>query len=75
LGDEPEKLPWGASYDIELSGVDYQGLFVAASGWLRLGYIARAGYSGPVVLYSGDSIEVVARAKLPRVFSLETKEH
>jgi hypothetical protein len=41
---------------------------VATSGGLRLGYIARAGYSGPVELHSGDSIEVVTRAKLPQVF-------
>jgi hypothetical protein len=25
LADEPEKLPWGTGYDIELSGVDYEG--------------------------------------------------
>jgi len=25
LTDEPEKLPWGAGYNIELSGVDYEG--------------------------------------------------
>ena len=41
LADDPEKLPWGNGYDIELSGVDYEGLFVPASGGLRLGYIAR----------------------------------
>jgi hypothetical protein len=35
LADEPEKLPWGERYDIELSGVDYQGLLVPASGGLR----------------------------------------
>jgi hypothetical protein len=68
LGDEPEKFSWGASYDIELSGVDYQGLFVDASGGLRLGYIARVDRSGPVMLHSGDSIEVVTRAKLPQLF-------
>jgi competence protein ComEC len=30
------------SYDVELSGVEYEGQFVPASGGLRLGYIARA---------------------------------
>jgi hypothetical protein len=40
LTDEPEKLPWGTVYNVELSGVDYEGVFVPARGGLRLGYIA-----------------------------------
>jgi hypothetical protein len=32
LADEPATLPWGASYDIELSGVDHEGVFVSARG-------------------------------------------
>ena len=32
LADEPKILPWGVGYDVEPSGVDYQGLFVLASG-------------------------------------------
>jgi hypothetical protein len=36
LRDEPEKLPWGVCYDIGLSGVDYEGAFVPATGGLRL---------------------------------------
>ena len=46
LADEPEKLPWGAGYNIEFSGVDYEGLFVPASGGLRLSYIARTDHIG-----------------------------
>jgi len=37
LADEPEKLPWWTSYSIALSGVDHEGMFVPASGGLRLG--------------------------------------
>jgi hypothetical protein len=37
LADEPEKLPWGAGYSIELSGVDFGGSFLPASAGLRLG--------------------------------------
>jgi hypothetical protein len=28
LADEPKKLPWGAGYNIALSGVDHKGMFV-----------------------------------------------
>src|ERR1700686_1235449 len=68
LADEPEKLPWGEGYDIELAGVDYQGLFVPANGGLRLGYILRTDHAGPVTLHAGDAITVLTRAKLPQVF-------
>jgi hypothetical protein len=68
LADEPEKLPWGAGYNIELSGVDHEGVFVPASGGLRLGYIARTDHSAPVAVHAGDSIAVLTRAKLPQVY-------
>jgi hypothetical protein len=68
LADEPEKLAWGVSYDIELSGVEYEGRFVPASGGLRLGYIARADHPAACVLHEGDSIAVVTRAKLPQMY-------
>jgi hypothetical protein len=68
LADQPEKLPWGLSYDVELSGGDYGGSFVPASGGLRLGYITRADRGGPVALHAGDSIAVLTRAKLPQVY-------
>jgi hypothetical protein len=67
LADEPEKLPWRAGYNIELSGVDYEGLFVPASGGLRLSYIARTDHRAHVALHAGDSI-AFCRAK-PQVVS------
>jgi competence protein ComEC len=71
LADEPEKLPWGEGYDIELSGVDYQGLFVPVSGGLRLGYVLQTDHPGPVTVHAGDAISVLTRAKLPQVFKDE----
>jgi len=68
LTDEPEKIPWGAGYNIELSGVDYEGGFVPARGGLRLGYIARTDHGAPLALHAGDSIAVLTRAKLPQVY-------
>jgi beta-lactamase superfamily II metal-dependent hydrolase len=68
LADEPKILPWGTGYDIELSGVDYEGSFVPASGGLRLGYIAQIDRAAPLTLHTGDVIAVLTRAKLPQVF-------
>lgn len=36
LRDEPEKLPWGWGYEIGLTGVEYEGVLLPASGGLRL---------------------------------------
>jgi competence protein ComEC len=68
LADEPEKLPWGAGYEIELSGVDYEGAFIPANGGLRLGYVAQADHPAPVALHVGDSVAVLTRARLPQVY-------
>jgi len=68
MADEPEKLPWGAGYNIELSGGDREGVFAPASGGLRLGYIARTDHGAPVAMHAGDSIAVLTRAKLPQVY-------
>ena len=59
LADEPEKLPWGVGYDIELSGVDFGGAFVPASGGVRLSYIARVDQPPRLALQAGDSIAVL----------------
>ncbi len=67
LRGEPERLPWGVGYDIELAGVDYQGVFVPATGGLRLSYATREG-SSVVSLHGGDRVSVLTQAKLPQVF-------
>jgi hypothetical protein len=38
LRDEPQRLPWGYGYDVELHGVDYQGQLVPLQGGLRLSF-------------------------------------
>lgn len=68
LRDEPEKLPWGVGYDIQLSGVDYEGAFMPATGGLRLSYATHAGGPAPIELHAGDSVSVLTQAKLPQVF-------
>jgi len=61
LTDAPDKLAWANSYDIELFGVHYQGLFVPARGGLRLGYIAQMDRAAPLTLHAGDVIAVLGR--------------
>jgi len=68
LADEPEKLPWGVGYDVELSGVDYGGSFVLASGGLRLGYIARTDHRAPLAVHAGDSITLLTQGRLPQMY-------
>jgi hypothetical protein len=62
-----KSFPGGAGYNIEFSGVDYEGLFVPASGGLR-SHIARTDHRAPVALHAGDSI-AFCRAKMPQVVS------
>jgi hypothetical protein len=38
LRDEPARLPWGYGYEIEPSGVEYDGSWVDAQGGLRVSY-------------------------------------
>jgi competence protein ComEC len=68
LADEPEKLAWGVGYDIELSGVEYEDLFVPASGGLRLSCIEPTSHRAPLVPHAGDLIAVLTRAKLPQMY-------
>lgn len=67
LRDEPAKLRWGFGYEIELRGVDYENSFVPLAGGLRLIFSAPAGEVSPEV-HAGDSVTIVAQAKLPPVF-------
>jgi competence protein ComEC len=68
LRDEPEQLPFGKSYDIELSGVDAGGAFLAAKGGLRLSWMTQPDRTAPPTLHAGDMIAVLAQAKLPQVY-------
>ena len=68
LRDEPEKLPWGVGFDIGLSGVDYEGAFVAATGGLRLSYATHVEAAVLAKLHAGDSVSVLTQAKLPQMF-------
>ncbi|HEV2288471.1 MAG TPA: DNA internalization-related competence protein ComEC/Rec2 [Candidatus Acidoferrales bacterium] len=67
LREDPEKLPWGLRYTIDLSNVAIAGQAISIQGGLRLTY-----YSGendsepPPMLRAGDALEVLCRARIPR---------
>jgi competence protein ComEC len=69
LRDEPQKLPWGWGYEIALSGVDYEGAHLPATGGLRLSFASRAADETVLpTLHAGDSIAFITQAKLPQVY-------
>ena len=67
LRENPETLPWGTRFDVDLESVQISGVQVKVSGGLRATYfgedIARA-----ATLHAGDSIELIAQSHLPRNF-------
>ena len=71
LRDEPARLPWGYGYEIELSGVEFEGALQSARGGLRESYTPRP--EGPVVpdLHAGDEVAVLTEARQPQVFKDE----
>jgi len=68
LRDEPAKLPWGAGYEIELSGVDFEGELRPIEGGMRVSFTPELDSSPLSELHTGDEVEVAAQAKRPQVF-------
>jgi len=68
LRDEPTRLPWGYGYEIEISGVEFEGALKPARGGLRLSFTAHPEGAPPPELHAGDNVAVLAEAKLPQVF-------
>ena len=69
LRDEPARLPWGYGYEIELTGVEYEGSFVPAHGGLRVSFTENPEETHtPPDVHEGDEVVVVAQARLPQVY-------
>ncbi|MHB8485383.1 MAG: DNA internalization-related competence protein ComEC/Rec2 [Candidatus Acidiferrales bacterium] len=66
LSEDPERLPWGLRYTIDLSGVEVGGQTTAVRGGLRVNYYF--GRDGDVLprLRAGDRVEALCRARIPR---------
>ena len=68
LRDEPAQLPWGYGYEIELTGVEYEGSLVPARGGLRVSFSENPEQIAAPDVHAGDEIVVATQAKRPQVF-------
>jgi competence protein ComEC len=68
LRDEPPRLPWGYGYEIELTGVEYEGALVHARGGLRVSFSEGPEQRVAPDLHAGDEVVVATQAKRPQVF-------
>jgi competence protein ComEC len=68
LRDEPARLPWGYGYEIELTGVEYEGALVPARGGLRVSFSESPEQTVAPDVHAGDEVMVATQAKRPQVF-------
>ena len=68
LRDDPARLPWGYGYEIELTGVEYEGSFVPARGGLRVSFAESPNQLAPPDVHAGDELVVTTEAKRPQVY-------
>jgi competence protein ComEC len=68
LRDEPARLPWGYGYEIELSGVEFEGALRTIRGGLRLSFTPQQDGTTMPELHAGDDVAVLAEARRPPVF-------
>ena len=66
LREDPERLPWGVRYTIDLASVEAKGRTIVVRGGLRLNYYF--GHNGDTLpqLRAGDRVEALCRARIPR---------
>src|SRR5713226_5056007 len=68
LRDEPSALPWGTGLEIGISGVEFEGQLLAATGGMRLSYTKHEGDEPLPELHAGDEVAVVTEARLPQTY-------
>jgi len=68
LRDEPVRLPWGYGYEIELTGVEFQGSLVPTRGGLRVSYSESPEKAVAPNVHAGDEIVVATQAKRPQIY-------
>jgi competence protein ComEC len=67
LREDPERLPWGVRFDVDLDAVVASGQNVIVSGGLRASYFGELPSEMPA-LRAGNRIELIALGRLPRNF-------
>jgi competence protein ComEC len=68
LRDEPVRLPWGYGYELELTGVEYEGSLLPARGGLRVSLSDSPEPTAAPDVHAGDEVLVSTQAKRPQVF-------
>jgi competence protein ComEC len=69
LRDEPEKLPWGTGYEVELTGVEAHDALLPATGGLRFTFAPHSKEQHQAAtLHAGAVIAVLLQAKLPQMY-------
>lgn len=66
LREDPERLPWGLRYTINLEQVETSGKATPLRGGLRLSYYFGHENETPPKLRAGDRVEALCRARIPR---------
>jgi competence protein ComEC len=67
LRENPEILPWGTRFDVDLKSVQVSGEQKNVSGGLRATYFGEE-VTRATTMRAGDSVELIAQAHLPRNF-------
>ncbi len=67
LREDPERLPWGMRFDVDLDEVESYGKPVLVQGGLRASYFGNDS-GGASDLRAGDRVQVLALARVPRNF-------
>ena len=68
LRDEPARLPWGYGYEIELTGVEYEGSLVPARGGLRVSFAGSSDQLAAAEVHAGDELVITTEAKRPQIY-------
>jgi competence protein ComEC len=73
LREDPERLPWGTRFEIELAEVTVSGANTRVSGGLRatnyaFERISESDSAAIAAFHAGDRVELIAQARLPRNF-------
>lgn len=66
LREDPERLPWGLRYTINLTRVESYGRIIPVQGGLRITYYWNHDHGAIPRLRAGDRIEALCRAHIPR---------
>jgi|HubBroStandDraft_6_1064221.scaffolds.fasta_scaffold11286_2 competence protein ComEC len=68
LRDEPARLPWGYGYEIELTGVEFEGSLLPVRGGLRVSFSESPEGAAAPDVHAGDEVVVATQAKRPQAF-------